>query len=262
MTCEEVRLSLGAYTLGALDPDEALEVEVHLASCEACTDELMELEGVSSFLAKVSEKDVALVASPPREVLDRLLNDRVKRHRRGRILLALAASVAVLAVGGTVWTSTQQVGPTTTAAREAPAKEQSNEGGGAPAEARNKVFDAPSASPDASASGQDSLAAKAQGRAFNGSSNGVDATVTVTPGMPLQVQVSGVPSGTECTLVVVSKGGERERTKPWEFTESHYEEGAAVFAVESRTPQASIRAFEIRDDRDRLLVTIPVQAAK
>ncbi|GAA2776164.1 zf-HC2 domain-containing protein [Nonomuraea dietziae] len=117
MTCEEVRLSLGAYTLGALDAEEAQEVEIHLASCEGCTDELMELEGLPVFLSKVSEKDVELVASPPREVLDRLLNDRVKRHRRGRLLLVAAASVAALAVGGTVLTTLQDRTQPTSARR-------------------------------------------------------------------------------------------------------------------------------------------------
>ncbi|AQZ67065.1 hypothetical protein BKM31_41470 [[Actinomadura] parvosata subsp. kistnae] len=105
MTCEEVRISLGAHALGALDEEEALEVDNHLATCEACGAELMELEGVGAFLGKVSERDVELVASPPRRVLDRLLKDRVKRTRRGRVLLSVAAAAAVLVVGGTVWTT-------------------------------------------------------------------------------------------------------------------------------------------------------------
>ncbi|MFD1930734.1 zf-HC2 domain-containing protein [Nonomuraea mangrovi] len=279
MTCEEVRLSLGAYTLGALDPEEALEIEVHLASCEGCTDELMELEGVSSFLAKVSERDVELVARPPREVLDRLLNDRVKRHRRGRILLAVAASVAVLAVGGTVWTTTHQE---LTATVSAPAADSAGDAGQGAAPEATKAPDAaperkasqepealakeepsvaadmPSATPAPKPSESDAMTLKAQGTAFRGhSADGkVVAMVTVTPGMPLQVQVGGVPAGTECTLVVVSKGGGREFTRPWKVTVNHYEEGAAVFPVESRTPQASIRAFEIRNDAGRLLVTV------
>lgn len=270
MTCEEVRLSLGAYTLGALDPEEALEIEVHLASCEECTDELMELEGVSSFLAKVSEKDVELVARPPREVLDRLLNDRVKRHRRGRILLAVAASVAVLAVGGTVWTSTHQQEGTSAAPASLNSAQERGQGAAPEASKAPKATQAPknaeedhrvaadvpsaSAAPTPSESG--SMALKAEGRAFNGRSNGVEATVTVTPGMPLQVQISGVPAGTECTLYVVTKGGGRERTKPWTVTENHYDEGVAVLAVESRTPQASISAFEIRDADGKVLVSV------
>ncbi|MET9341588.1 zf-HC2 domain-containing protein [Nonomuraea sp. NPDC003804] len=269
MTCEEVRLSLGAYTLGALDPEEALEVEVHLASCEGCTDELMELEGVSSFLAKVSEQDVVLVASPPREVLDRLLNDRVKRHRRTRLLLAVAASVAVLAVGGTVWTGIQQRASQSTAA--APASTQADMGQGAAPEHAGEATKAPKANtPEQPMIAQDlpradtraapsespSAALKSQGTAFQGSRNGVSATVTVTPGMPLQVQVSGVAADTECTLVVVRKSGGREVTGSWKVRANRYEEGSEVYHVASRTPLAAIRAFEIRDAADRVLVTV------
>ncbi|PZG11991.1 anti-sigma factor family protein [Nonomuraea aridisoli] len=105
MTCEEVRIALGAHALGALDPEEAEEVDLHLATCEACGAELLDLEGVAGFLGKVSERDVELVARPPRRVLERLLSDRARRTRRGRVLLAVAASAAVLVVGGTVWTA-------------------------------------------------------------------------------------------------------------------------------------------------------------
>ena len=34
--CTEVRLSLGAHALGALDPEESAEIETHLADCPAC----------------------------------------------------------------------------------------------------------------------------------------------------------------------------------------------------------------------------------
>ncbi|GAB2937762.1 zf-HC2 domain-containing protein [Nonomuraea fastidiosa] len=117
MTCEEVRIALGAHALGALDPEEALEIDHHLATCEACGAELEELAGVTTFLGKVSERDVEVVSSPPRQVLDRLLNDRAKRSRRGRILTAVAACAAVLVVGGTVWTAiqTRQAAETTAA---------------------------------------------------------------------------------------------------------------------------------------------------
>ncbi|GAA3472031.1 anti-sigma factor family protein [Nonomuraea roseola] len=276
MTCEEVRLSLGAYTLGALDAEEAQEVEVHLASCEGCTDELMELEGLPVFLSKVSEKDVELVASPPREVLDRLLNDRVKRHRRGRLLLVAAASVAALAVGGTVLTTLQDRSQPTAgapAAQDAPASAvRPSEGelaakeseprdsaarpdrSRAAEEDRNATMASPSASPLPSVSAE--LKMSEPGRAFTGQSKDVKATVTVSPGMPLQVQLEGVPPGTECRLVVVSKAGAKEVSAPWTVRAARYEAGAEVFKVQSRTPPESIRSFEVRDADGGLLVRI------
>ncbi|MEU4542256.1 anti-sigma factor family protein [Nonomuraea dietziae] len=260
MTCEEVRLSLGAYTLGALDAEEAQEVEVHLASCEGCTDELMELEGLPVFLSKVSEKDVELVASPPREVLDRLLNDRVKRHRRGRLLLVAAASVAALAVGGTVLTTMQDSNQQTAAApaaQDSPSPAPSGAGEAAEEHslaAQRDEPDAKMASPSASAD----LRIAQPGRAFTGESKDrtVKATVTVTPDMPLQVQLEGVRPGTECRLVVVSGSGAREISEPWTVPSANYEAGAQVLSVESRTRQTSIRSFEIRDDKNRLLVSV------
>ncbi|MET8864408.1 zf-HC2 domain-containing protein [Nonomuraea sp. NPDC004580] len=121
MTCEEVRIALGAHALGALDPEEALEIDHHLATCEACGAELEELAGLTSFLGKVSERDVEVVTSPPRQVLDRLLNDRARRSRRGRILTAVAACAAVLVVGGTVWTSIQVTSSHEATTAQAPA---------------------------------------------------------------------------------------------------------------------------------------------
>ncbi|WP_344746941.1 anti-sigma factor family protein [Streptosporangium vulgare] len=111
MTCDEVRMSLGVYVLGALEPDERVLVEAHLAECAECRAELEELAGVTTFLGRVSEGDVAQVASPPTAVLDRLLSAKVRRHRTNRLMLSLAASVLVVGLGGgTLWTVTQSQG--------------------------------------------------------------------------------------------------------------------------------------------------------
>lgn len=108
MTCDEVRMSLGVYVLGALEPDERVLVEAHLAECAECRAELEELAGVTTFLGRVSEGDVAQVASPPTAVLDRLLSAKVKRRRTNRLMLSLAASVLVVGLGGgTLWTVVQ-----------------------------------------------------------------------------------------------------------------------------------------------------------
>ncbi|WP_436761323.1 anti-sigma factor family protein [Streptosporangium sp. V21-05] len=111
MTCDEVRMSLGVYVLGALEPDERVLVEAHLAECAECRAELEELAGVTTFLGRVSEGDVAQVASPPTAVLDRLLSAKVKRRRTNRLMLSLAASVLVVGLGGgTLWTVVQTQG--------------------------------------------------------------------------------------------------------------------------------------------------------
>ncbi|MFG1696763.1 zf-HC2 domain-containing protein [Nonomuraea sp. NPDC049309] len=140
MTCEEVRIALGAHALGALDPEEALEIDNHLATCEACGAELEELAGVTTFLGKVSERDVEVVSSPPRQVLDRLLNDRAKRSRRGRILAAVAACAAVLVVGGTVWTAVQARQAAETSAAHPVAQSQRSAESAEPGDAAPRVL--------------------------------------------------------------------------------------------------------------------------
>ncbi|MEU8178315.1 zf-HC2 domain-containing protein [Microbispora hainanensis] len=153
MTCEEVRISLGSYVLGALDDEETAEVEAHLDTCAACRAELSELSGLPPLLARVSAEDIERAAAPPRAVLDgvfagaastpeavpeampeavpetvpeavSLALDAVdappaRRGRRSRVLLALAASVVVAAAGGTAWVSATMRGAETTAAGSA-----------------------------------------------------------------------------------------------------------------------------------------------
>ncbi|MEV1003654.1 zf-HC2 domain-containing protein [Nonomuraea sp. NPDC050202] len=287
MTCEEVRISLGAHALGALDPEEAVELDHHLATCEACGAELLELEGVGAFLGKVSERDVELVASPPRQVLDRLLNDRVKRTRRGRALMSLVAAAAVLVVGGTVWTAIQTgSGERTTAART-PASAASQ----APEVMRDEGF-VPKARPQSSADASRSLAEDSRGAAeasqspapqsatdaqirpsrkpakvvdevaFPGKNEAAEyyATVLVRPaatGAELGVQVTGVPVGTGCRVVVVGVDGRQERSDSWVVRRADYETGK-ILRFRTGMSLKEIARFEIVDTAGNPLVEVPV----
>ncbi|MFB4283373.1 anti-sigma factor [Nonomuraea sp. MTCD27] len=286
MTCEEVRIALGAHALGALDPEEALEIDHHLATCEACGAELLELEGVTSFLGKVSERDVELVASPPRQVLDRLLNDRVRRNRRGRILMAVAASAAVLVVGGTVWTAIQTRSANESSAA-APAAARS--AGSAESDTRaqqdqssaqlaqplrstapsRKVV--PSQSPAQSSAPEtqadlppsEQPLKAAEGREFTGANRAADyrATVLAWPtdaGTELGVRVSGVPVDTTCSLVVVGVDGTREPTESWVVSREAYQD-RAVFRRETTKTMREIARFEIVDGAGKVLVEVPLR---
>ena len=267
MTCEEVRLALGAQALGALEPDEAEEVDTHLATCEECGAELLELEGVAAFLGKVSERDVALVASPPRRVLDRLLNDRARRHRRGRRLLAVGATAAALVVGGvvggTVWTAAQRADqgePAAAPQRTSTSADLTGEDGAAESRTR---FEEPSREmlrPKASASSP-GLLMTPEGGDFAGESAGRAATVTAAPDgdrTRLLVRVAGVPVGTTCRLLVVGADGTRERTRPWTISRETYEDDAAFPRV-TRIPLTSITRFDLIDETGEVLVTVPVR---
>jgi Putative zinc-finger len=86
MSCEHVRSAIGAYALGALDPDEAAAVRRHLETCPECAaehDALAPLPGLLS-LAGGAEEAVEKPLSPAFEerLLDAFARDRASSPRR------------------------------------------------------------------------------------------------------------------------------------------------------------------------------------
>jgi hypothetical protein len=98
MDCEEARISLGVYVLGAIDPAERAMVEGHLATCQACRDELAGLAGLPALLARVSTDEalqlgedlpgLGLVADDP------LAEDESALTPPGSLLAALGQPLA------------------------------------------------------------------------------------------------------------------------------------------------------------------------
>ncbi|QYC38328.1 hypothetical protein Nocox_03495 [Nonomuraea coxensis DSM 45129] len=270
MTCEEVRMSLGVRALGALDPEEALEVDRHLATCEACAAELLELEDVTSFLGKVSERDVELVASPPRRVLDRLLDDRARRSRRGRMLLLSAASVAALVAGGAVWTAVTGGGPQPITA-SAPERETASDSAASASDPAASAAEQPAPLSDPNGEQTGDLGATAErnalpspsayptkqrkqavaGPEFTGenAADGYHATILAWPaddGAELAVSLRGVPAGTSCRVRVVGAGGRRDVTDGWVVGG---QEERDAFKTTTALPLAGIVRFDVLDDR-------------
>src|SRR5690606_23725562 len=101
--CDEVRMALGAYALGALDPREAAEVYEHLGWCPFCRVEADEFLGLPALLGRVTEADIEQASRPPRAVLERMLKVRARRRRITQAVLAAAASLGGGAVGGSIW---------------------------------------------------------------------------------------------------------------------------------------------------------------
>ncbi len=63
--CQEARIALGVYVLGAIDPDERAAVDEHLDTCPRCRDELAEFMELPALLALVpSEEAIALADGP------------------------------------------------------------------------------------------------------------------------------------------------------------------------------------------------------
>src|SRR2546427_1980689 len=103
------RDDLVAFSLGALEPDEAERVEAHAPGCPSCT---RELEALAPAVAVLGESVEQL--EPPRELRERVLATvrseaaqaaepaAVQRERRSmrRFLFPPAARLAALAVPG------------------------------------------------------------------------------------------------------------------------------------------------------------------
>ncbi len=60
---EHDRSQLGAYALGALEPDEVRQIDAHLATCAECSAEVAELEEMKEFLGEVPPE--AFLEGPP-----------------------------------------------------------------------------------------------------------------------------------------------------------------------------------------------------
>ena len=89
MSCEHLRSAVGAYALGALDPDEAAAVRRHLETCPECAalhDELAPLPGLLS-LAGGADEAVEKPLSPAFEerLLDAFARDHHSSPRRPRL---------------------------------------------------------------------------------------------------------------------------------------------------------------------------------
>jgi len=258
MTCDEVRMSLGVYVLDALGPDERVFVEAHLAECAECAAELAELTGVATFLGRVSESDVAQVASPPTAVLDRLLSAKVRRRRVTRLMLSLAASVLVVGLGGgTLWAVTQSSEDVTSEVASAPVMDRS-------AEERAESF-AASASPDARAKAAPPADAQIMlapsDLRVEEEKGTVRAQVTASAGQgatKVRVVLTGVAKGTRCRLDVIGDGGLRETAGNWTINRAAYDESGA-FEGTTTIPPERITSFEIATAEGRVLLTVPVR---
>ncbi|MEV4454904.1 zf-HC2 domain-containing protein [Microbispora sp. NPDC049633] len=317
MTCEEVRISLGVYVLGALDAEETAEVEAHLETCAACRAELAELSGLPPLLARVSAEDIERAAAPPRAVLDGVVAGVVAgvvsgvsksvpesvpevaaasfppagRKRPSRVLLALAASVVVAAVGGTAWLSAaQDVSDDAASVAAAPATQSAVDGaadsaaaGQAPAAQQDvpeqRLFDLrePAASSPGPERSPGAVAKKVEDPPAEATVTAppAEATVTAPPeargrsgdariavrlvpqdgGTQVVARVAGVPAGTVCTLRAVAKDGTVSALGSWTVGAGEYRGQKMVLEGSTALRPGQIDRIELADSGGRVLVT-------
>jgi anti-sigma factor RsiW len=107
--------NVAPYALDALEPDEEREFEEHLASCEACREELASLREATAALAYG-----AAGPAPPPELKQRILAGAKaegsnviafpERRRWAAPIAAAAALAAAFALGVGVWATTRPAG--------------------------------------------------------------------------------------------------------------------------------------------------------
>ncbi len=102
-----VAAGLGAFAIGALDPEEALQVRAHLAECADCADLLADYRAVARALA--AERDHQSAGPPPWERMRaRILPQPAARRwsRQRRVLVGgwiATAALLALVSGWTAW---------------------------------------------------------------------------------------------------------------------------------------------------------------
>jgi hypothetical protein len=188
--CRDIRVALGVYVVGAIDPAERKIVDVHLSHCPACREELAGLAGLPALLGRVPLVDAERLALDNAELRDleepsdRLLGsllDQVaarRKTRRWRTITA-AAAAAVIAVGSGM------------------------AGGVAVSGAMNPA-----------ASGQKT----GQPEFVQGRHAHIVADVSYAPANPgttMVVKVTGITPGTNCQFWVVRSDGQRVLTTSW-----------------------------------------------
>lgn len=222
---------LGAYVLGALDEQEVLAVDEHVASCQKCRDELDGLRELESALGEVPPE--AFLDGPPEDgdlILQRTLRqargERDSAERRRWSAMAAVAAVAAAAVlGGGVLIGQSSGDENVDALPSATPRPTSTPVAG------TKVASATSAE------------------------TGSTMAVRVTPAadwVRVNAAVKGIPAGELCRLIVVTKDGGREVAGSWLTAD---EEKGANLDGSAAVPIDEIAEIRVENDKGKEYVT-------
>ena len=224
--CHTMRQSLGVYVVGALDPAERMLVDLHLAGCRECREELAGLAGLPALLGRVPARDAERVIlesaelrdleEPPAELLARLLKEVAARRATGRwrgILAAAAAVVFAIASG---------------------------------VAGAHFLIPGGQSQPPAAAM-PDTVSA-------HNPVTGVTATVSyraATWGTAIDVKVTGVPAGISCTMWALNKDGKKFAAGSWSVP--YGAAGVASYPAAASLPEKDVVAFQIWSNGEDLL---------
>ena len=209
--CAQARNELGVYVLGAIGPGDRAQVDRHLAVCPRCREELAGLAGLPGLLRKVPP-DVAMQAwaddtsdRRPGPPLDRLIGRMSRIRLRRRLTAAAAALVIGLAAATGLQVLHARLGGTSPAA--APRWIDTNTG--------------------------------------DGPATGAWAAVRYAAqpwGAELEVQVTGIPTGTRCQLRVTNAQDQAIAAGGWTITAGSQH---TWYPASVPWPTGSLRGFDI-----------------
>lgn len=230
--CAQMRISLGVYVLGAIEPAERALLDEHLSVCGRCRDELASMAGLPAMLSRVDEEQLAQLGPPPEALFETVLaevnRETRRRRRRNAIVLIAAAAAWVIATGVGMGLVSRDDG------RPAP---------------RASATASPQRPPQAARllTGQDPV-------------TGVRAQVSLQSkrwGTAVDMRLSGVPRGSHCRMVVVDKGGRSDVAGAWAVPYAA-REGSAEYLGSSMIASDQVASIEVRTADGERLLRIPV----
>ncbi len=231
--CRDIRQALGVYVLGAIDPAERGLVDAHLSTCPECREELAGLAGLPALLRRVPVNEAEGLAHDELDEVpaDPIADDQMLRsllaktasRRRERTWRGLAAAAGIVLVAGS-----------------------------AGAAGWNLLQPAPGG-------GQQQVAA-AHWRTVSGTDRATLTSVKVkfaprTWGTSMDVQVRGVPVGTDCQFQVTDSSGHRSIVGGWTAT---YGDSSFWYPGATSIPVQNMRSFQITSG-GKVLVSVPAQ---
>jgi predicted anti-sigma-YlaC factor YlaD len=221
---EHDRTQLGAYALGALEPEEVRQVDEHLATCPECRAELAELEETKQFLGEVPPE--AFLDGPPEDgdlLLQRTLRQvrattPVRKKRSPWLAIAAAVVVVAGALGGGVLIGRQTV-------------QQADE----PAAGYKRAT-------------------------ATDTTTGTKMATTAEPRAGwswIQVQITGLKAGAECVMLVTDKTGKTWVAGSWVVSEKAARDGSR-FGGGVLVPLDQVKSVEIRTVQGQHVVTTTI----
>lgn len=211
VSCAQMRLELGVYLFGAIEPAQRALVDSHLETCCRCRAELTSLAGLPSLLRRVPDDVIQKLTADgalqmmPEPPMSGLLARVTAIRRRGRLLAA-----AAVVVTGVISASAVQV-----------------------------LHDGAARPPAAVA-----LARAVTVQATN-PVTGTSATVRYAAqpwGTELEVSIDGVAAGTRCQLLVTGPRGQVISAGGWDYAE---EQQPTWYPASVPIQAASLQRFTI-----------------